>query len=141
MAIVFPEDFLPEKRVVAEISDGPPTISKRVEELLVKSRTEVEDAAMLVEVIVLLRPMDRKTDIDGVAKLLGLSKRSLQRELTGLGIPYRQLLSKVRMQQSIAMLEASDASVTEIALELGYNDLSHFTRAFKRSFGYPPSRH
>jgi AraC-like DNA-binding protein len=93
-----------------------------------------------VEVMIRLRLMDRNSDIGGLSRILALSPRSLQRGLAALGVSYRQLLSKARMQRALELLETRDASLTEIALDLGYSDLAHFTRAFKQHFGHPPSR-
>lgn len=31
------------------------------------------------------------------------------------------------------------STITQIALESGFSDMAHFSRAFKRHFGYSPS--
>jgi AraC-like DNA-binding protein len=139
LAVVFPESVLAVKGAAAKASSSPPDLEAQVEELVRKSRSELEDIALRVEVIMLLRLMDQNSDIGGLARILSLSPRSLQRGLAGLGVSYRRLLSKVRMQRALELLETSDASLTEIALDLDYSDLAHFTRAFKQHFGHPPS--
>jgi len=46
---------------------------------------------------------------------------------------------QLRVRASLARLADSSASLTDIALELGFASHSHFTDAFRRSFGVPPS--
>lgn len=76
--------------------------------------------------------------IDLVADSLGLSKRTLQREIGKYGFTYSQLLDRHRLRNAAAWLQTSEKPVTEIALELGYSDTSNFTRAFRRLAGLSP---
>ncbi|MDC7227637.1 MAG: AraC family transcriptional regulator [Spirochaetales bacterium] len=52
--------------------------------------------------------------------------------------PYTYLM-KLRMQSAAVMLQDERKTVNEVALELGYEDQGHFTRAFKRLMGAAPS--
>jgi AraC-like DNA-binding protein len=38
------------------------------------------------------------------------------------------------------LLAAEDRPITEVALDVGFNDLSNFVRSFGRAAGVPPSR-
>lgn len=58
-------------------------------------------------------------------------------ELTGLP-PHRYLL-KMRLEAAAAMLRGG-RSVTETCYAVGFGDLSHFTRSFRRWRGAPPSQ-
>ncbi|SRR5581483_193397 len=51
--------------------------------------------------------------------------------------PGKWLLRK-RLDHSAALLRKSRQSVTEIAFESGFEDVSHFSRVFKERFGVPP---
>jgi AraC-like DNA-binding protein len=139
VAVVFPEQMLTLQSSPPEMPGCPSNLAEQVEVLLQRSRSEVNDVALFVEVIMLLRLMDQRSDIDGLADILGLSTRSLQRELAALSLTYRRMLSKIRMQRAQELIETTDNSLTEIALELGYKDSAHFTRGFKQYFGHPPS--
>jgi AraC-like DNA-binding protein len=44
-----------------------------------------------------------------------------------------------RLRRACNWLENSDKTVTEIAFDLGYNDASNFTRAFRKLTGLSPS--
>jgi AraC-like DNA-binding protein len=52
--------------------------------------------------------------------------------------PGRWLLSR-RLERSASLLHSTDLGVTEIMLECGFEDLSHFSHAFKEKFGSSPS--
>jgi AraC family transcriptional regulator, transcriptional activator of the genes for pyochelin and ferripyochelin receptors len=48
---------------------------------------------------------------------------------------------QLRMEMARSLLEGSDLSVTQVALEAGYNSFGHFAAAFKRTFGILPSQY
>ena len=81
-----------------------------------------------------------KTDLETLAAEAGASQRTLQRcfsDETGLTIEtWRQ---KARLVHSAAAL-ASGISVTEAALDCGYDSPSAFIAAFRRQFGVTPGR-
>jgi AraC-like DNA-binding protein len=80
-----------------------------------------------------------KFDIGSLAKTLGMSTRSLQRELNAQGLTFRSILEQTRMQEAHRLLSHGSNNLTQIAVRLGYSDLPHFTRAFRRRFDIPPS--
>lgn len=51
--------------------------------------------------------------------------------------PGKWLLNK-RLEYSALLLKNSDSSITQIVFECGFEDLSHFSRAFKEKFGVSP---
>ncbi|HYY96263.1 MAG TPA: AraC family transcriptional regulator [Pyrinomonadaceae bacterium] len=57
-------------------------------------------------------------------------------ELTG--YPPHKYLLKVRLERASSML-LDGKSVTETCFEVGFSNLSHFTRSFRRQFGCAPS--
>ena len=89
--------------------------------------------------IIRTRLKEPLTDIEGVARLLNVSRRTLQRELDEYGLNYRQVLEQVRTERAFDLLIESQDSITDIALSLGYGDVPSFTRAFRRWKGSPPS--
>jgi AraC-like DNA-binding protein len=77
--------------------------------------------------------------IDWVAAKLAMTRRSLQRRLAEHGTTFGQLVEDELKRRSLALLVRTSQSVTAIALQLGYADGAHFTRAFKRWSGMTPS--
>ena len=62
--------------------------------------------------------------------------RLFQRELGS--SPYRYLL-RTRLRHASQLLQTGQASVTEAALTVGFNDLGRFARAMQRELGVRPS--
>jgi AraC-like DNA-binding protein len=73
------------------------------------------------------------------ARALGMSLRNLQRRLQEEGMTYREALSSTREAMARAYLEERRASITDIALVLGFSGSSSFSRAFRRWTGQSPS--
>ena len=77
--------------------------------------------------------------VSAMAQRTGLSKRSLARrfrDATGHApLAYVQAL---RVERARALLEASALPVTEIAAEVGYSDVSYFSRLFRRATSLAP---
>jgi AraC-like DNA-binding protein len=96
-----------------------------------------ESVDALKELIAELLPDERPT-IERVAPRLGMSIRTLQRRLRAWGHSFEGIVDETRREAAIARLTASDTSITETAFLLGYSDLSHFTRAFRRWTGMTP---
>ncbi|NUU76838.1 AraC family transcriptional regulator [Paenibacillus xylanilyticus] len=57
---------------------------------------------------------------------------------TQVGMPPVKYMQKIRMEKANQLLKETDATVTEIALSLGYPNLYSFTRAFKIYYKMPP---
>jgi AraC-like DNA-binding protein len=77
-------------------------------------------------------------DIHLTADALGMSVRTLQRQLAAAGSKHGALVGRVRFATAAALLEETDTKVLDIALDLGYSDHAHFTRAFRRWAGCSP---
>lgn len=73
------------------------------------------------------------------AEVAGMSARTMQRGLASEGRTYSDVLAEVRATIAGEMLERTDASMSEIARELGYVDQSGFSRAFRRWASVPPT--
>jgi len=77
-------------------------------------------------------------DIGLAAAMAGTSIRTLQRRLKEGALSYSGLISEIRFEAAARLLRETDATALEIALEVGYEDPSHFSRAFKRTAGISP---
>lgn len=84
---------------------------------------------------------ENNLDIELVANICNMSKRTLQRKLEDTGTSYSRLLDLAHFKYASRMLKDSDINVTDIAHQLGYNDMSHFCRAFRRITGVTPSEY
>jgi AraC-like DNA-binding protein len=75
-----------------------------------------------------------------VAKRQGMSERTLRRALAAEQASFRELVEEVRRARAEAMLDDPRRSLAEVALSLGFSELSAFSRAYKRWTGRAPSR-
>lgn len=73
------------------------------------------------------------------AVALGLSERSLRRQLEQTGTSFRQLVRDARERHARKQLITTDKSVQAIAFELGFDTASNFSRSFKQWTGVTPS--
>jgi AraC-like DNA-binding protein len=81
---------------------------------------------------------DGYPDIQLVADAVGLSTRTLQRRLHEDGRTYAGVVAQARFAEARRLLRDPARQVSDVALDLGYSDPAHFTRAFERWAGIPP---
>jgi AraC family transcriptional regulator len=74
-----------------------------------------------------------------LAKIVGCSPFYLSRTFSQeMGITIPQYLRQLRMEKAAELLRSGKYNVTEAAIEVGYNSLSHFSHAFHQTFGCCP---
>ncbi|MFG1290017.1 AraC family transcriptional regulator ligand-binding domain-containing protein [Xanthobacter versatilis] len=72
------------------------------------------------------------------ARSLGISPRSLQRRLAGLGTSFEACVDEWRHRQARRYLMDAELPVGSIGRALGYSHPAHFVRAFRRWEGHTP---
>ena len=81
-----------------------------------------------------------KLTAESVAKEFGVSRDELQRMLLCLVEKnFDSFLNYVRVQQACRLLTTTAATITSIAIEVGYNTVKSFTRNFLRFMVMTPS--
>ena len=85
--------------------------------------------------------LDKALSIEVIADLSECSPRTLQRMLREQGLTYSDMVQNARLKHAVARLRDSNMPITELALQLGYTDTAHFSRAFKRWTGVTPSHY
>ncbi|MEF9478691.1 AraC family transcriptional regulator [Chryseobacterium sp. 1B4] len=79
-------------------------------------------------------------NVERFAYLTGRSLSAFKRDFQKIfGIPPRQWLQHRRLKEAHFLLTQKGRSVSDVYLDLGFENLSHFSFAFKKQFGYPPS--
>ncbi len=94
----------------------------------------------LRQVIMTLMP-ERQSGLEHVAQALGVHPRTLQRRLRALGQDYSELLSQIRFEKTLRLMQDSDLRIFDIALELGFQDASNFSRSFRQWTGVTPTEY
>ena len=84
---------------------------------------------------------DPELDVEAVSARGFMSTSGLQRAFgKHFGMSPKQYLIKRRMEHALTLLATGERTVKEIAFAVGYRDEKYFSRAFKKRYGYPPSR-
>ncbi|KXH85891.1 helix-turn-helix domain-containing protein [Chryseobacterium kwangjuense] len=88
----------------------------------------------------MLRNYHFNVKLDRFAYLTGRSLAAFKRDFEKIfGTAPRKWLLEKRLQEAHYLLENGKKS-SDIYLDLGFEDLSHFSYAFKKQYGLPPSR-
>jgi len=92
------------------------------------------------QVMLLLRQnLAEPPSLEELGKKIGCSHFYLSRIFsTQTGQTITQYLRQLRMEKAAELLKSREYNVTEVALEVGYSSLSHFSAAFQETFGCCP---
>lgn len=78
--------------------------------------------------------------VETLCRAVGMSERHLRRKLKALiDQTPNQLIRSLRLQRAKQLLEQNAGTVSEIAYQVGFNNLSYFTKMFRGQFGVAPS--
>lgn len=84
---------------------------------------------------------DQPIRIESLAEELGMSVSSFHVRFKAVTeMSPLQFQKRVRLQEARRLLLAEHLDAASTAYRVGYNDVSHFTRDYKRLFGEPPMR-
>ncbi len=118
-----------------------------------KLRAELMSTAPKVEVLsedeqflnsvkekILERLSDEQLSVESLADDMGMSRVQLYRKVSGLtDISVNELIRKLRLQRAAQLLRQKWGPVSQVAYEVGFSNLSYFSKVFKEEFGVLPS--
>lgn len=79
--------------------------------------------------------------LDRVAREAGMSKFHFCRVFKSeMGLTFGEFLARRRIARAVELLRDPDRSLTDIYLDVGFKDMSHFGRVFRKLTGQSPSR-
>jgi AraC-like DNA-binding protein len=112
------------------------------ESLLAAPREPASLAGLADSLRVLIAGMveDGSPGLDRLARSVGRTRRTLQRQLAHEGTSYVALLDSVRRDEALRQLHAPGRPIAAIARELGYRHASSLTRAVRRWADDSPRR-
>ena len=78
--------------------------------------------------------------LEDLARAFGVSSRTIHNILVReTGMPAARMMREQRLALAHEMIQQTDMSLAELADRMGYSQLSNFSAAFKKMFGYPPN--
>ena len=87
------------------------------------------------------RLADLMANADAACRALKLSRRTLQRRLKAEKTSFQKVLQEVRRELSVRYLSDARLKALEVAMLLGYSNISSFTTAFKSWYDMPPAEY
>jgi len=80
--------------------------------------------------------------VETLAENLTLSRYVLYKKIVSLiGESPVELIKRVRLLKAAGLIENKFGNLSEIALEVGFNNPAYFSECFKKQFGVPPSQY
>lgn len=84
----------------------------------------------------------QKIRLETVARLCGLGRFQFSKAFRkGHGITFREFVVRYRIGKALELIRSQSSSLTDIALNVGFNDYSHFAKAYKKYIGGCPSEY
>ena len=104
-----------------------------------------EEGLRINDIVAFIEHHPESTRVAEIAERFGLNERSLQRLVQRrIGLTPKWLIQRRRLHDAAARLRdhhatgAANASLADVASDLGYADQAHFTRDFHRVTGITP---
>ncbi|MFO0676279.1 MAG: AraC family transcriptional regulator [Polyangiaceae bacterium] len=140
-----PEDALHFPTELAESpsklrSDGLVATLLATSKELGTDRHDETDVVARARVFVWQRLRSGDVHVESVAKDMGLSTRTLQRELARAKTSHREVLDEVRSAFARHLLARDDLRLVDVAVLLGFADQTAFQKAFVRWTGTSPAK-
>lgn len=89
----------------------------------------------------LLTHMDAPPGLEKLAAIVGMNVLKLKCGFKELfGVPPFTYLAEMRLEMARTALKRKQKTVTQIAFELGYASLQHFSGAYKKKYGVSPAK-
>jgi AraC-like DNA-binding protein len=78
--------------------------------------------------------------VGAFGKEVGLSRSQFYRKLSSItGLSPNDFLKEFRLKKALLLLENKKGNVAQIALRVGFNNPSYFTKCFQKRYGTLPS--
>lgn len=85
---------------------------------------------------------DPDFSIEEFGKLVGMSRSQLHRKLTALvNLSPTAFVRSIRLNKAASLILHKSGTISEIAFEVGFNNLSYFAKSFREVFGVLPSEY
>jgi YesN/AraC family two-component response regulator len=85
---------------------------------------------------------DDQFSVERFAEAIGMSRKNLLRKIKALtDESVNEFIRNFRLNRAAQLLEAKAGTVSEIAYQVGFNNLSYFSKCFKELFGRLPNEY
>ena len=118
---------------LVEVVSGKP---RKQASVTARDRRRAVEAALWIDA-----NSQREIELEDIARQAGVSPFHFLRLFSAaLGVTPHQYLVRLRLRRAARHLADDDRAVTDIAYDVGFNDLSNFVRTFHRAAGVSPTK-
>jgi AraC-like DNA-binding protein len=135
IGIAFRRDQLSARRL-SEPATTPISLADTLRSRAPRSPQTLTEA---VDEIIRVQLCNRQVSMDAAALALDMGTRRLRRILERDGHSFRQRTQAIRVRMAKEKIAGTSMSISEISEDLGYADISLFSRFFSREVGLSPS--
>jgi response regulator RpfG family c-di-GMP phosphodiesterase len=110
-------------------------------EIEAEDMTPVDQKFMQRVILIIQKYLsDSDFDVEMLSSAMALSRMQVHRKLIGLtGYTPGSFIRHIRLNKAAELLKNKTGTVSEIVFEVGFNNLSYFSKCFKKQFGVLPS--
>ncbi|MBN1950219.1 MAG: response regulator, partial [Bacteroidales bacterium] len=81
-------------------------------------------------------------DVDFLARQVGVSRTQLYRKTSALtDMAVKEFVRDIRLKRAAQLISQEKLNISEVALEVGFNDISYFRKCFKEKYGVSASKY
>jgi len=85
---------------------------------------------------------DENFDLTELREGMNMTRSTLFRKLHALtGQSPSEFIRTIRLKRAARLMEQNFGNITQVSLEVGFNNLSYFNRSFKKVFGVSPTEY
>ena len=96
----------------------------------------------IVEIITFIKNEYKTVTLDTLSEAFHLSKPYLSKYIKEkAGMTFQEAVKKERMKKARTMLRETELTVETVAVEVGYENVEHFNRLFKKNYGMTPMQY
>ena len=118
---------------------GTATVYRMVNKLEEIGNSNTCKDARMIEIMNYIQENYIDITLDDLAEKFFLSKPYISKYIKEKsGVTFGELVKKIRMKKARALLKSSNMTVENIALSVGYQNVEHFNRLFKKAYNMTP---
>jgi AraC-like DNA-binding protein len=134
--------LLTEADLATPLPEADPQMAREIARYI-EANAQPQGVSASEQVSALIRRLLPSGDcnVDRVAQLMNVDRRTIHRRLAAEGGSFTQLMDSIRREVAVRQLMQTDRQLGEVAALVGFSSLSTFSRWFRQAFGMQPSEY
>lgn len=84
---------------------------------------------------------DNNFNVESLSRDIGVSRPQLYRKITSItGRSPNSFIRDMKMQKALSLIREKQYNISEVALEVGFQNPSYFSKCFQKTYGITPSK-